>query len=187
MMDEQIIPVPMNPTKLEQIAEFAGATLVSGDADISVQKVSTDSRTTKRGDLFVALRGEKFDGHKFVEAAAETGAAGAIVDLNWKGTVPKNFAILQVDDTLRAYQNLAANDRKSLPIKVLAITGSNGKPAPGFRRCPGSLFSGYEDRGNFNNHRSASHHAGATSQDEIAVWEIGMNHPGETAHSPGAA
>jgi UDP-N-acetylmuramoyl-tripeptide--D-alanyl-D-alanine ligase len=115
----------MNPTKLEQIAEFAGATPVSGDADISVQKVSTDSRTTKRGDLFVALRGEKFDGHKFVEAAAETGAAGAIVDLNWKGTVPKNFAILQVDDTLRAYQNLAANYRKSLPIKVLASTGSN--------------------------------------------------------------
>jgi UDP-N-acetylmuramoyl-tripeptide--D-alanyl-D-alanine ligase len=134
--------------------------------------------------LFVALRGEKFDGHKFVEAAAQTGAAGAIVDLNWKGKVPKDFAILQADDTLRAYQNLAANYRKSLPIKVLAITGSNGKTSTkDFAAAVlGRRFRVTKTEGNFNNHVGLPRTMlEATSQDEIAVWEIGMNHPGEIA------
>jgi UDP-N-acetylmuramoyl-tripeptide--D-alanyl-D-alanine ligase len=180
----------MNPTKLEQIAEFAGATLVSGDGDVSVHKVNTDSRTTKRGDLFVALRGEKFDGQKFVEAAAQTGAAGAIVDQKWKGEVPKNFAVLQVADTLRAYQNLAANYRKSLPIKVLAITGSNGKTSTkDFAAAVlGRRFRVTKTEGNFNNHVGLPRTMlEATSQDEIAVWEIGMNHPGEIAALAGIA
>src|SRR5262249_51349352 len=117
----------MNKLSITQVAKLAGAKLESGDGNVLVEKVSTDSRTVKRGELFVALRGENFDGHKFVEDVSKSGDAGAIVDLSWKGNVPNNFAILRANDTLIAYQNLAANYRKSLPIKVLAITGSNGK------------------------------------------------------------
>src|SRR5438128_12383071 len=117
----------MNPLSILQITELAQAKLEQGDGKKSVERISTDSRTIKKGELFVALRGENFDGHKFVEATAKASASGAIVDLNWKGKVPGNFAIIRAEDTLLAYQNLATNYRKSLPIKVLAITGSNGK------------------------------------------------------------
>src|SRR5438270_12186382 len=111
----------MNPLSISQIAKFAEAKLESGDGEISVERVSTDSRTIKKGELFVALRGENFDGHKFVEDVAKNRAAGALVDNDWKGHVSDNFAVIRAKDTLLAYQNLAANYRKSLPIKVLAI------------------------------------------------------------------
>src|SRR5436853_2276354 len=116
----------MNPLSVLQIVDLAGAKLEQGDGKVSVERISTDSRTIKKGELFVALRGENFDGHKFIEATAKAGAAGAIVDLDWKGKAPAKFAVIRAKDTLLAYQNLAANYRKSLSIKILAITGSNG-------------------------------------------------------------
>ena len=75
----------MNPLPISQIAKFAGASLSSGDGSVVIDKIRTDSRTLKRGELFVALRGENFDGHNFVEAVAKAGAAGAIVELKLEG------------------------------------------------------------------------------------------------------
>ncbi len=117
----------MNRLSIFQIAELAEAAVSSRDGNALIERISTDSRTIKRGELFVALRGENFDGHNFVESVAKTGAVGAIVDLNWTRKIPANFTLIRVEDTLRAYQNLAAHYRKSLPLKVLAVTGSNGK------------------------------------------------------------
>jgi UDP-N-acetylmuramoyl-tripeptide--D-alanyl-D-alanine ligase len=174
----------MNPLSILQIAELSGAKLEQGDGKISIERISTDSRTIKKGELFVALPGENFDGHKFVEATAKAGAAGAIVDLNWKGKVPTKFAVIRGQDTLLAYQNLAANYRKSLSIKVLAITGSNGKTSTKDFAASvlGRKFRVAKTQGNFNNHVGLPRTIlEATSQDEIAVWEIGMNHPGEVA------
>ena len=94
-------PHAMNPLPISQIAEFAGALLSSGNGRVTVDKINTDSRTLKRGELFVALRGENFDGHNFVESAARAGAAGAIVDSNWNGNVPENFALIRAKDTLQ--------------------------------------------------------------------------------------
>ena len=90
----------MNPLTLSQIAQFAGASLSTGNGTVVINKVSTDSRTIKRGDLFVALRGENFDGHGFVESAAKADASGALVDLNWNGNVPEDFALIRAIDTL---------------------------------------------------------------------------------------
>jgi UDP-N-acetylmuramoyl-tripeptide--D-alanyl-D-alanine ligase len=174
----------MNKLSIFQIAEFATASVSGGDGNVSIDKISTDSRTLKRGELFVALRGENFDGHKFVEAAVKTGAAGAIVDLGWKGKVPDNFTVIRVEDTLQAYQTVAANYRKSLPLRVLAITGSNGKTSTkDFAAAVlGRRFRVTKTQGNFNNHVGLPRTMlEATSQDEVAVWEIGMNHPGEVA------
>ena len=174
----------MNKLSIFQIAEFASASVSGGDGNVSIDKISTDSRTLKRGELFVALRGENFDGHKFVEAAVKTGAVGAIVDLGWKGKVPDNFTVIRVEDTLQAYQTVAANYRKSLPIRVLAITGSNGKTSTkDFTAAVlGRRFRVTKTQGNFNNHVGLPRTMlEATSQDEVAVWEIGMNHPGEVA------
>jgi UDP-N-acetylmuramoyl-tripeptide--D-alanyl-D-alanine ligase len=174
----------MNKLSIFQIAEFASASVSGGDGNVSIDTISTDSRTLKRGELFVALRGENFDGHKFVEAAVKTGAAGAIVDLGWKGKVPDNFTLIRVEDTLQAYQTVAANYRKSLPLRVLAITGSNGKTSTkDFAAAVlGRRFRVTKTQGNFNNHVGLPRTMlEATSQDEVAVWEIGMNHPGEVA------
>src|SRR5437899_11070071 len=110
----------MNPVSILQMVDLSGAKLEQGDGKRTVERVSTDSRTIKKGELFVALRGENFDGHKFVESTAKAGAIGAIVDLNWKGNVPAKFAIIRAQNTLLAYQNLAANYRKSLQIKLLS-------------------------------------------------------------------
>jgi UDP-N-acetylmuramoyl-tripeptide--D-alanyl-D-alanine ligase len=172
----------MNPLSLSQIAQFAGGSLLSGDGRVLVDKVSTDSRTIKGGELFVALRGENFDGHNFVDAVATTGAAGAIVDCACEGRVPENFALIRAKDTLLAYQQLAANYRKSLTLRVVAITGSNGKTSTkDFAAAVlARRFRVTKTQGNFNNHIGLPRTIlEATSQDEVAVWEIGMNHPGE--------
>src|SRR5438477_4407161 len=174
----------MNSTTLEQIAHFAGARITAGAANISIERVSTDSRTVKPGELFVALRGENFDGHKFVEDAAQAGAAAALVENDWQGNVLQGFAILRAANTLRAYQDLACNYRKSLSLRVLAITGSNGKTSTkDFAAAVlGRRFRVTKTQGNFNNHVGLPRTMlEATSQDEVAVWEIGMNHPGEVA------
>ena len=174
----------MNPLSLSQIAKLAGVSLSSGDGSVVPHKVSTDSRTLKPGELFVALRGENFDGHDFVESAAKSGAAGAMVNSNWKGQVPENFALIRTKDTLQAYHQLAANYRKSLTLKVVAITGSNGKTSTKDFTASvlGRRFRVTKTEGNFNNHVGLPRTIlEATSRDEVAVWEIGMNHPGEVA------
>ena len=174
----------MNPLSILQIVDLAGAKLDQGDGKASVERISTDSRTIKKGELFVALRGENFDAHKFIEDVAKSGAAGAIVDLKWKGKVAKNFAIIRAEDTLLAYQNLAANYRKSLPIKALAITGSNGKTSTKDFAASvlGRKFRVTKTQGNFNNHVGLPRTIlDSNSDHEVGVWELGMNHPGEIA------
>lgn len=91
--------------------------------------ITTDSRNLKPGEVFVALRGEKFDGHDFVFAAIEKGAPAAIVDFRFSQTESKieNFPLLQVEDTLEAYQKIASWWRSQFSIPVIAVTGSVGK------------------------------------------------------------
>ncbi len=174
----------MNPLSILQIAKLAKAQLEQGDGTTSIERISTDSRTIKKGELFVALRGENFDGHKFVADVGNSGAAGAIVDSKWKGKVPPKFAIIRASDTLLAYQNLAANYRKSLSLRVLAITGSNGKTSTKdfCASVLGREFRVTKTQGNFNNHVGLPRTILETTSDhEVGVWEIGMNHPGEIA------
>jgi UDP-N-acetylmuramoyl-tripeptide--D-alanyl-D-alanine ligase len=174
----------MDPLSLRKIAEFAQGSLSVGDAGAMVSKASTDSRTLQAGDLFVPLRGENFDGHKFVAQASERGAVGAMVEESWKGATPNSFALIRVPDTLAGYQNLAASYRRSLPLKVVVITGSNGKTSTK-DFVAATLSRGFrvtKTEGNFNNHVGLPQTMlAASASDEIAVWEIGMNHPGEIA------
>jgi UDP-N-acetylmuramoyl-tripeptide--D-alanyl-D-alanine ligase len=174
----------MDPLPLHQVAEFAGAELVRGDPQFAISRVSTDSRTIKRGDLFVALRGEHFDAHNFLEQVANAGAAGAIISQDSPPGLPPTFAILRAADTLLAYQNLAANYRKTLPLKVLGITGSNGKTSTKDFAASilGRAFRVTKTEGNFNNHVGLPRTILEANRDhQFAVWELGMNHPGEIA------
>src|SRR5438045_9033587 len=149
-----------------------------------IERVSTDSRTIKPGELFVALRGENFDAHTFLERVGTGGAAGASVSQNPPADLPENFAILRASDTLVAYQKLAANYRKTLPLKVLGSTGSNGKTSTKDFAASilGRAFRVTKTEGNFNNHVGLPRTMLEANRDhQFAVWELGMNHPGEIA------
>ena len=174
----------MNRLSLSRIAKLAEGELVAGDGKVLVDKISTDSRTLKPRELFVALRGENFDGHNFIGSVAKAGAAGAIVDLTWNGKTAPDFALIRVADSLRAYQTLAANYRRSLALRVLCITGSNGKTTTkDFTAAVlARKFCVTKTEGNFNNHVGLPRTIlETTSEHQVAVWEIGMNHPGEVA------
>ena len=174
----------METLTIAQIVEFADGDLAAGNPDAMVSRVSTDSRTLQAGDLFVPLRGENFDGHRFIEQAGKRGAVGAMVEANWNGATPASFALVRVADTLVGYQTLAANYRASLPLKVVAITGSNGKTSTKdfVASVLSRKFRVTKTEGNFNNHVGLPRTMlAANREDEIAVWEMGMNHPGEIA------
>src|SRR5438105_13037533 len=174
----------MDALSLRQIAEFGGAEIVRGNWETRISRVSTDSRTIKPGQLFVALRGENFDAHNFLEQVAKAGATGAMLSEKPPSNLPGNFAILRATDTLVAYQNLAANYRKTLPLKVLCITGSNGKTSTKDFAAAilGRAYRVTKTEGNFNNHVGLPRTIlQANREDQFAVWEIGMNHPGEIA------
>jgi len=90
--------------------------------------ITTDTRSLKPGEVFVALRGEKFDGHEFVSVAIEKGAIAAVVDFRFETSPSQNhLPLLQVEDTLQAYQTLARWWREQFTIPVIGITGSVGK------------------------------------------------------------
>ena len=174
----------MDPLPIDQVAKFAGAVRQNGSEEMRVSSLSTDSRTTRPGDLFVALHGDNFDGHQFVDQALQRGATGAMVETRFGGKVSPEFCLLRVAETLAAYQQLAASYRRSLGLKVVAITGSNGKTST--KDFTASVlarrFGVTKTEGNFNNHVGLPRTIlEATTQDEVGVWEIGMNHPGEIA------
>ncbi len=159
-----------------EIAEMVqGAT--SG-ADMPIEGISIDSRTTKPGDLFVAIKGERFNGHDFVEAAAASGATAVMVS----EAITSPLAQIRVPDTLQALSELAAQWCRRLKITILALTGSNGKTttkeiiASILRRCRQVVAT----PGNFNNHIGVPLTVlSIRAQHDAAVVEMGANHHGE--------
>jgi UDP-N-acetylmuramoyl-tripeptide--D-alanyl-D-alanine ligase len=109
--------------QLAEAARVLDASLIDGGA--SFEAVSTDTRTLAPGALFVALRGERFDGHRFLSAACDAGAVGALVDSNYAGEV--QLPVIVVGDTRRALTDLARHWRGRFAPPLIAIAGSNGK------------------------------------------------------------
>ena len=114
----------------EEIIKVTGARTRSGRPPSrgGIRRLCTDSRAVRRGDLFVALAGERFDGHRFAAAALRRGALGALVQSGTRvePRPPTRAWLLEVPDTLRAYQDLAAHHRGRFAVPVVAVTGSNG-------------------------------------------------------------
>lgn len=117
-----------NRFTLRQLTQILASAAFPSDIDLdaTVTHISTDSRTLGTGALFVALRGERFDGHEFIQQAQQQGALAAIVDRQFTGSAP-GFSLLQVDDTLQAYQAIAQAWRMRFQIPLIAVTGSVGK------------------------------------------------------------
>ena len=170
---------------LQTILDDARGTLLQGAPGRMITGLSTDSRAVKPGELFVALKGDKFDGHQFIDQCSRQGAGGAIMARGWvASTLPENFALIEVDDTLQAYQRIAAAYRKSLSLQVVAVTGSNGKTSTKDLAAAvlGRRYQVMKTGGNLNNHIGVPRTLlNASRSDEVAVLELGMNHPGEIA------
>ncbi|MFH1437880.1 MAG: UDP-N-acetylmuramoyl-tripeptide--D-alanyl-D-alanine ligase [Pseudomonadota bacterium] len=153
----------------------AGAVKASG--------YSRDTRTLAPGELYFALQGESFDGHDFLEQAAQAGASGAVVARR-PPEAPQGFALIVVRDTLEALQRLAAWHRSRLDVKVIAITGSCGKTttkemAHAIVRGAGASSA---TLGNLNNHIGVPLTLLRLGEEtRFAVVEMGCNHAGEIA------
>ena len=177
---------------LREAATAIGATL-SGD-DVRFAGVSTDSRKIKAGELFVALRGDTFDGHEFIATAQANGAIAAVV----AGDAAEALAglglpLLSVADTRLALGQLAAAWRSKFAIPVIAVTGSNGKTTNKEMLCSILRAEFGSDavlatQGNLNNDIGVPLTLfGLGDTHRAAVVEMGMNHPGEIAYLAGIA
>jgi UDP-N-acetylmuramoyl-tripeptide--D-alanyl-D-alanine ligase len=153
--------------------------------DVVFTRVTTDSRAIQPGDLFVALRGERFDGHEFVAQAIAQGAVAAMVEHvaeGWQG-----IPLLQVADTRLGLGALAAFWRRRFGVSLVAVTGSNGKTTvkemtAAILRAASSPEAVLVTRGNLNNDIGMPLTLlGLREDHRFAVIEMGMNHPGEIA------
>jgi len=143
--------------------------------DFDIRGVSIDSRTTKNGDAFVALKAER-DGHDFVENAYKAGAVVAVVDHKVDCEIPQ----IVVDDTFNALWAMGDAQRDWGRAKRVAVTGSCGKTTT--KELMGTALSCHKSEGSYNNHWGVPLTLARTPRDEkYAVYEVGMNHPGEIA------
>ena len=169
--------------QLQQAAEWTGGRLV-GDAGVAVRRVHTDTRSLQAGDLFVALKGERFDANDFIADARAKGAVAAIAQ---PGRLPAGMSGIEVDDSKLALGRLANAWRRQYALPLIAVTGSNGKTT--VTQMVASILRAWQPdahlatQGNLNNdiglpltllRLRASHRVG--------VIELGMNHPGEIAY-----
>lgn len=168
---------------IKQIAEMSGARWNGKETELMVTGVTTDSRQAAAGQLFVPLVGEQFDGHAYLEQAVQNGAVAAL----WKKgqEVPESMAhvpLLIVGDTLVALQRLATAYRSELFVRVVGITGSNGKTTTKDMAAAilGTSYKVHKTEGNFNNHIGLPLTVLQLEEDtEVAVLEMGMSGFGE--------
>lgn len=180
-------PTPI-PWKTAEIIEATGAELVSGNGDGVFARIAIDSRDIAPGELFVAIVGDTHDGHTFVSSVLNKGVEGVLVqaekagDLGPGDLAAKGITVVGVADTTRALGDLAAFNRRRTPLKVIALTGSNGKTSTRamLTRIVENRYATLATQGNFNNEiglpltllRLEKKHT-------LAVLELGMNRPGE--------
>src|SRR5438093_7727506 len=179
-----------------EIVTITGGVLAQGLPPMTIRRIWTDSRTVRSGDLFVALTGVRFDGHQFVADALQKGAVGAIVRRGFVGAggasagphparkASGKALLIEVEDPLCAFQELARAHRRRFGIPVVAVSGSNGKTTT--KEMIGAIlaeaYPTLKTGGNLNNHigvpqtllRLAARH-------EAAVIEMGISRLGEMA------
>jgi UDP-N-acetylmuramoyl-tripeptide--D-alanyl-D-alanine ligase len=163
------------------VAAAVSGRIVTGSADAAVGAVVTDTRTLGAGDFFVALRGDRFDGHAFVDEAFRRGATGAMVDGSFAAQGHAG-TVIAVGDTTTGLQDLAHAVRRAAGAKVVAITGSAGKTTTKETIADflGARYRVVKNKGNLNNHIGLPLSLmQLREQPDVAVMELGMNHSGE--------
>jgi UDP-N-acetylmuramoyl-tripeptide--D-alanyl-D-alanine ligase len=182
------------PWKVSEILEATGGNLMTGNKKEMFTGVSIDSRTVAAANVFVAIKGERHDGHHFIHDVVQKGVKGFVISeseteiLTHKNEDFQKFVFIGVKDTIKALGDMASFNRIRSKIFVTAITGSNGKTTT--RKMTTAVvcrrFSTLSSQGNFNNqiglpltllNLNPEHHS--------AVLEMGANHPGEIAYLAG--
>jgi UDP-N-acetylmuramoyl-tripeptide--D-alanyl-D-alanine ligase len=187
------------------VAAQMDGSIVAGDRVREFTDVSIDSRTVKAGELYVGVKGERFDGSEFASAAIEAGAAGVVVPRGWmasasatrgarpsaeqsaatgsaKASAERDVVVIEVDDTTAALQALGHGVRHEAGTRVVAITGSAGKTTTKevTSEFLETRYRVVRNRGNFNNHIGLPLSLIELRQrPDVAVVELGMNHAGE--------
>lgn len=170
---------------IEEILPVIKGKIISGNPGQIITSFSTDTRTLKRGDFFIPLKGEKYDGHQFIPEAIAHGAYGTFVAKNKfnRQSLPKdNFVVIEIEDTLDALQTLALYYRKKFNPFLIAITGSNGKTTT--KELLGNILKRFSptlvNYANWNNQIGLP--LTLLQLEPIhryCVVEMGTNHPGE--------
>ncbi len=117
----------MESLYVNEVIKATKGKLVKGDQNFSIKGISINSRSIKKGDLFIAIKGDNFDGHKFIGNAIKNGASGIVLSSLFSDTQNSVSVIIKVGDTLKALQDLAKYYRGKFNIPIVGITGSNGK------------------------------------------------------------
>jgi UDP-N-acetylmuramoyl-tripeptide--D-alanyl-D-alanine ligase len=176
--DQEAVRTP--PWSENSVRSALGLAAVSGRESVTFSTISTDSRAIQAGGLFVALKGERFDGHDHLSAAAAAGAMGAVVR---QGTPPvAGLFLYEVDDTLRAFGTLARARRMGMDGPVVAVTGTNGKTSTKemLRAVLSTRYRTYATRANLNNMIGVPLTVlEAPADTEALIVEAGANLPGE--------
>ena len=175
----------------EVLAATQGTLLSEGTPKGRFRDVQTDSRAVKPGDLFVALKGQNFDGHEFLRNAWQQGAKGVVIETLGRSKLLKGWgtakegplAVVQVKNTLRAYQDLASFHRARFSIPIVAVTGSNGKTTTKemVSRVLATRWRILQTQGNFNNAIGVPKTLlRLNSRHQAAVIEMGVDQVGQT-------
>ena len=171
----------MSALSLSELAAMVDGRLVG--VDHHFDGVSTDTRTLRSGELFVALRGPNFDGHDYLQTASERGAAGAMVEYVDKAEMP----LVEVADTLLGLGRLGQQWRLRRSARVIGITGSNGKTT--LKEMTAAILARrgavLATRGNLNNDIGVPLTLSRLRNEPFAVIEMGANHPGEIDYLTG--
>ncbi len=172
----------MEPRNLQYIAAACAGQQLTGSPETVVRRVCTDSRQAQAGDLFIALAGEKFDGHDYLAEVGRREGAAVVLEKARLPVLPLGCAVISVENTRQSLGRLAAQYRADFKLPAVAVGGSNGKTttkdliAAVLRQKHSTLWS----EASFNNDigvpltllKLEPHH-------EVAVLEVGTNHPGE--------
>jgi UDP-N-acetylmuramoyl-tripeptide--D-alanyl-D-alanine ligase len=169
--------------QLQQAAAWTGGRLV-GDGTVAVQRVHTDTRTLQAGDLFVALKGERFDANDFIADARARGAVAAIAQ---PGKLPAGMSGIEVEDSKLALGRLANAWRRRYQLPLIAVTGSNGKTT--VTQMVASILKAWQPSHHLATQGNLNNDIGLpltllrlTGAHRVGVVELGMNHPGEIAY-----
>jgi len=170
----------MQDFTVEDVLRATKGKLLKGNVNTAVSGISTDSRTIKAGEFFVALTGEKFDGHDFIDQAVSRDTAGVLVSKDIEETSVET--VIAVTDTLQALGDIARLYRSGFDVSVVGITGSNGKTTTKDLTASvlGQKYSVLRNEGNFNNAIGVPLTLFRLSRThEVAVIEMGTGAPGE--------
>ena len=172
----------MEPRTLGFVEESCNGQLVAGQRSSSIRRVCTDSRLARKGDLFIAICGDRFDGHDYLNDALGQGAEAAVVSRSRLGQEKVHGPMIEVEETRHALGRLSANYRQDFELPIIAVGGSNGKTSTKeiLATVLGQRLETLSSEASFNNDigvpltllRLREAH-------EAAVLEVGSNHPGE--------